>query len=48
MVSVDGNLYSVPDTTRRRAVEVHSLAHVPPSYPDPPASAGKRGKLVTY
>jgi transposase len=27
MVSVDGNLYSVPDTTRRRAVEVHSLAH---------------------
>ncbi len=26
MVSVDGNLYSVPDTTRRRAVEVHSTA----------------------
>jgi transposase len=27
MVSVGGNLYSVPDTTRRRAVEVHTLAH---------------------
>ena len=27
MVSVDGNLYSVPDTTRRRPVEVHSMAH---------------------
>ncbi len=27
MVSVDGNLYSVPNTTRRRPVEVHSLAH---------------------
>jgi hypothetical protein len=26
MVSVDGNLYSVPDTTRRRVVEVHSMA----------------------
>ena len=26
MVSVDGNLYSVPDSTRRRAVEVHLLA----------------------
>jgi transposase len=26
MVSVDGNYYSVPDTTRRRVVEVHSLA----------------------
>jgi len=26
MVSVGGNLYSVPDTTRRRAVEVHSTA----------------------
>jgi hypothetical protein len=26
MVSVDGNEYSVPDTTQRRAVEVHSLA----------------------
>lgn len=26
MVSVDGNLYSVPNTTRRRAVEVHSTA----------------------
>jgi transposase len=26
MISVDGNLYSVPDTTRRRIVEVHSLA----------------------
>ena len=27
MVSVNGNLYSVPDTTRRRPVEVHSMAH---------------------
>jgi len=27
MVSVDGNLSSVPDTTRRRPVEVHSMAH---------------------
>jgi hypothetical protein len=27
MVSVDGNHYSVPDTTRRRPVEVHSMAH---------------------
>jgi len=27
MVSVDGNLYSVPDSTRRRAVEVHSTAN---------------------
>lgn len=27
MVSVGGNLYSVPDATRRRAVEVHTLAH---------------------
>ena len=26
MVSVGGNLYSVPDSTRRRAVEVHSTA----------------------
>jgi transposase len=26
MVSVDGNRYSVPDTTRRRPVEVHSTA----------------------
>ena len=26
MVSVDGNLYSVPDTTRRRVVEVQTLA----------------------
>jgi hypothetical protein len=26
MVSVDGNEYSIPDTTRRRVVEVHSLA----------------------
>ena len=26
MVIVDGNYYSVPDTTRQRAVEVHSLA----------------------
>ena len=26
MVSVDGNLYSVPDTTRRHPVEVHSTA----------------------
>jgi transposase len=27
MVSVDGNLYSVPDSTRRRTVEVHSTAN---------------------
>ncbi len=27
MVSVDGNLYSVPNTTRRRPVEVHSTAN---------------------
>jgi transposase len=27
MVSVDGNLYSVPNTARRRPVEVHSMAH---------------------
>jgi hypothetical protein len=26
MVSVAGNLYSVPDTTRRRVLEVHVLA----------------------
>ena len=26
MVSVDGNLYSVPDTARQRVVEVHSTA----------------------
>ena len=26
MVSVGGNLYSVPDATRKRVVEVHSLA----------------------
>lgn len=26
MVSVGGNLYSVPDSTRRRIVEVHTLA----------------------
>jgi hypothetical protein len=26
MVSVGGNLYSVPDATRNRVVEVHSLA----------------------
>jgi len=26
MVSVGGNYYSVPDATRRRVVEVHSLA----------------------
>jgi len=26
MVSIDGNLYSVPDSTRRRTVEVHSTA----------------------
>ena len=26
MVSVGGNLYSGPDATRRRAVEVHTLA----------------------
>jgi len=28
MVSVDGNLYSVPDGTRKRAIEVHVLADV--------------------
>jgi hypothetical protein len=27
MVSVGGNLYSVPDATRRRIVEVHTLAN---------------------
>ncbi len=27
MVSVGGNLYSVPDSTRRRVVEVHTLAN---------------------
>jgi hypothetical protein len=27
MVSVGGNLYSVPDCTRRRVVEVHTLAN---------------------
>ena len=27
MISVGGNLYSVPDSTRRRAVEVQTLAH---------------------
>jgi hypothetical protein len=27
MISVDGNLYSVPNSTRRRVVEVHSMAH---------------------
>lgn len=27
MVSIDGNLYSVPDGTRKRSVEVHVLAH---------------------
>jgi transposase len=27
MVSVDGNLYSVPNSARKRAVEVHSMAH---------------------
>lgn len=26
MISIDGNYYSVPDTTRRRTVEVHSMA----------------------
>lgn len=26
MIAVDGNLYSVPDTARRRIVEVHSMA----------------------
>jgi hypothetical protein len=26
MVSIDGNLYSVPNRTRRRTVEVHSTA----------------------
>jgi transposase len=27
MVSINGNAYSVPDTTTRRVVEVHTLAH---------------------
>lgn len=27
LVSVGGNYYSVPDRTRRRTVDVHSLAH---------------------
>ena len=27
MISIGGNLYSVPDTTRRRPVEVHSTAN---------------------
>jgi hypothetical protein len=27
MVSVGGNLYSVPDATRKRIVEVHTLAN---------------------
>jgi hypothetical protein len=27
MVSINGNAYSVPDTTTRRVVEVHALAH---------------------
>jgi transposase len=27
MISVDGNLYSVPNTAHRRPVEVHSMAH---------------------
>jgi hypothetical protein len=27
MVSVGGNLYSVPDTTRRRIFDVHVLAN---------------------
>ena len=27
MVSVDGNLYSVPNSARKRVVEVHSMAH---------------------
>jgi hypothetical protein len=27
MVSVDGNLYSVPNSTRRRIVEVHNTAN---------------------
>jgi hypothetical protein len=27
MVSVGGNLYSVPDATRKRVVEVHTLAN---------------------
>ena len=27
MVSVGGNLYSVPDTTRRRVLDVHALAN---------------------
>jgi hypothetical protein len=27
MISVDGNLYSVPNSARRRVVEVHNTAH---------------------
>ena len=27
MVSVDGNLYSVPNSARKRVVEVHGMAH---------------------
>ena len=27
MVSIGGNLYSVPDATRKRIVEVHTLAN---------------------
>jgi transposase len=34
MVSVGGNLYSVPDTTRRRLVEVHTLANEVRIYED--------------
>ncbi len=34
MVSVAGNFYSVPDATRRRAVEVHTLAEEIPIFED--------------
>lgn len=34
MVSVGGNYYSVPDRTRRRVLEVHSLAHQVHLYED--------------
>ena len=34
MVSVGGNYYSVPDTTRRRLVEAHSLADEGQIYED--------------
>jgi hypothetical protein len=34
MVSIGGNLYSVPDCTRRRIVEVHTLANEIPILED--------------